>query len=71
MQGDGERLNQGGVLERQPIRQPIKYVLRHGHEFGKRAVLPVIFARDPQHAPVIAQVDQAAPAKLTVPAIDG
>ena len=71
VQGDGERLDQGGVLERQPIRQPIENVLRHGHEFGKRAVLPVILAGDPQHSPMIAQVDHAAPAKLAVPAIDG
>ena len=71
MQGNGEWLDQGGVLEGQPIRQPIQYVLRHGYEFGKRAVLPVILAGDPEHSPVIAKVDLAAPAKLAVPAIDG
>ena len=44
VQGDGERLNQRGVLKRQPVRQSIKNVLRHGYVFSKRAVLPVILA---------------------------
>ena len=71
VQGNGEGLDQGGMLEGQAIRQPIQNVLRHGHQFSKRAVLPVILAGDPQHSPAIAQVDHSPPAKVALPAIDG
>src|SRR2546421_12176849 len=46
-------------------------MLRHGHEFRKRAVLPVFFAGNPQHPSMVAEIDLSAPAKLTLAAVDG
>src|SRR5581483_11440100 len=44
---------------------------RDGHILRHRAVPPVFAGRDAQHAPVVAQVDVAAPTEMTVAAVDG
>ena len=42
------------MLEWDALWQPIKDALWHHHEFGKRAVLPVLFAGNSEHAPGLA-----------------
>ena len=71
MQRDGKRLHQGRVLEGQAFREAVEDAFRHGDEFRKCAVLPVILAGDAQHSPVIAEVDLATPAVITDAAVDG
>ena len=46
MHGDGDRLDQRRVLERQRVGQPVENRAGHGDELGERAVPAVVAARD-------------------------
>jgi hypothetical protein len=65
MESDGQGLDQGRLLEGQRFWKPIENVLWDGHVFGKRAVLPVVFAGYSQHTALIAEVDLASSAEVT------
>src|ERR1035437_3754362 len=64
MESDGQWLDQSRLLEGQRFRNPIEKVLWDGHVFGKRAVLPVIFAGYSEHTAPIAEVDVASSAEV-------
>src|SRR5881296_2451445 len=71
MQSNRERLDQGGVLERQCPGKAIEHTLGDRDEFGKRAVPPIFFTGNAEHSPLLAQIDQSLAAKLTFSAING
>ena len=70
VEGDGHRLDQGGLIEGEVAGEPVENVLGDRNVFGEGAVLPVVFTGDPQHAAVVAEVDLAAAAKGASPAVD-
>ena len=70
MEGDRNRLDERGLLERKVSGQAVEDVLWDGDVLGKRAVLPVVVAGHPEHPAVVAQVDQPAAAVVAVAAVD-
>jgi len=71
VEGHGERLGHGRLVEGDRVRDLAEDVVRHGDQLGERAVAPILAAGHAQHPSPLAEVDLSPPAPPAFAAPDG